>query len=183
MSLWEFINPGDSYEKGYECGFEDGKTPNKKRNAPWTEEIKYATAIWNREAFWKSFHDGYNKGFTDGLRERNNLYKDNENNINNNLNKNSMPPRNSSIDYQIELLEELKKSLESFSSNLDAVVERYGKKLENLQNNGLLTELYEHYHSTCYEPTKTRVNGLKQNIIENDLVEINRIIDRLNLIV
>jgi hypothetical protein len=78
MSLWEFINPGDSYEKGYECGFEDGKTPNKKRNAPWTEEIKYATAIWNREAFWKSFHDGYNKGFTDGLRERNNLYKDKE---------------------------------------------------------------------------------------------------------
>lgn len=54
MSIWEFINPGDAFDKGYKCGLKDGQEGNK-RNAPWTEEIKFLTAIWNREHFGNLF--------------------------------------------------------------------------------------------------------------------------------
>ena len=40
MSIWEFINPGDAYDKGYAYGLADGKG-GKRKNAPWQEEIKY----------------------------------------------------------------------------------------------------------------------------------------------
>lgn len=182
MNVWKFINPGDAYDKGYECGIFDGKE-KKTRNAPWQEEIKYLTAVFNREHFWKSFHEGYNTGYTDGLRIRHQILSEQEILL---INQNSKPlkmARNSSIDYQIQLLEELKKSLDAFSSNLDAVTDRYEKKLQNLESNGLLIELYEHYYTTCFEPTKTRINGLKQNIIDNDLKEIDRIIEKIGHII
>ena len=76
MSIWEFINPGDAYDKGYAYGLADGKG-GKRKNAPWQEEIKYATALFNREHFWKSFHEGYNTGYTDGLRVKNQVFTEN----------------------------------------------------------------------------------------------------------
>ena len=168
MSLWEFINPGDSYEKGYECGFEDGKTPNKKRNAPWTEEIKYVTAIWNREAFWKSFHDGYNKGFTDGLRERNNLFGKNGNANNDNITTNNKKNMNS-FEYQYQLLTELEERLNTFTHELNNLSSDYMKKVSELNEAGMMKETFEKFQFQCLIPTMQQIKNLTERLQAHDL--------------
>lgn len=167
MGIWEFINPGDAFDKGYKCGLKDGQTPNKKRNAPWTEEIKYLTAIWNREHFWKSFHEGYNKGFTDGLRMQNKVFTiDNEENkskiettnntFSNNIKSNSMQR---GIDGQIDLLQQMKQFLSSLIDQFEEVTKTQENFIRGLDSEGLDFKLLERFEDEFNE-NKSKIQNL-----------------------
>lgn len=180
MSIWEFINPGDAFDRGYKCGLKDGQEGNK-RNAPWTEEIKYATALFNREYFWKSFHDGYNTGYLDGQRMRNKVFNEQkENNTPNKLNSKNMANRQTSFSHQIELLESLKSYLHGFQERLAIVAEKYEKQVNDLYDaGGMMDETFNDFHDNYVEVTKGKIQNLINQINDLDIPFVEKEIDYL----
>lgn len=179
MSILEYINPGDAYDKGYKCGIEDGKK-NNKRNAPWREEIKYLTAVINREHFWKSFHEGYNVGYLDGQRIRNNVFNEQDNQTNNNNNSNAKNmSRQTSFSHQIELLEDLKSYLHGFQERLAIVAEKYERQVNELYEGGMMDETFNDFHDNYVEETKAKIQALINQINDSDIPFVEKEIDFL----
>lgn len=179
MSIIDYINPGDAYGKGYEAGFNDGEL-NKRRNAPWKEEMKYLTAIWNRKHFWKSFHDGYNQGYLDGQRKRKGLFDENTTEIKQNINNSNMASRQTSFSYQIELLESLKSYLHGFQERLAIVAEKYEKQVNELYDaGGMMDETFNDFHDNYLEVTKVKIQSLINQINDADIPFVEREIDYL----
>ena len=175
MSIWEFINPGDAYDKGYAYGLADGKG-GKRKNAPWQEEIKYATALFNREHFWKSFHEGYNTGYTDGLRVKNQVFT--ENNLST-TNINSSKNMDPSYEYQYALLSDLQKMLGDFTLQLDQLTADYMSKVGELKEAGLMNETFRRFQNQCLLPTMTKVKNLTEQLAEHDLKLIQTEMDKI----
>lgn len=179
MSIKEFINPSDSFDKGYGFGLKDGQE-GKKRNAPWTEEIKYATSLFNREHFWKSFHEGYNTGYLDGQRMRNKVFNEQSTNNNNKQNSNNMSNRQTSFSHQIELLESLKSYLHGFQERLAIVAEKYEKQVTDLYDaGGMMDETFNDFHNNYVEVTKGKIQDLINQINDLDIPFVEKEINYL----
>lgn len=180
MGIWNFINPGDAFDKGYDCGLKDGETPNKKRNAPWTEEIKYLTAIWNREHFWKSFHEGYNKGFLDGRRKLNNVFnvqkeEIKQTTISTNIKTNSMQR---GIDGQIELLEQMKTFLSNLIQQFEEITKTQESFVRDLDSEGLDFKLLENFENSV-EDNRNKINALVADIENEQIPYTEKVIRHL----
>lgn len=174
MSLWEFINPGDAYDKGYSYGLADGKA-GKRKNAPWQEEIKYVTALFNREHFWKSFHEGYNVGYTDGLRVKNQIF------IENNLSSLNKTTNMNSFAKQYALLEILKQRLTDLTMQLDALSTDYETKVNELGEAGMMDETFYMFQNECLEPTKIEIKSLIERLSEHDIPKVEEELDYLGI--
>ena len=185
MGIWEFINPGDAFDKGYNCGIKDGEL-NNKRNAPWKEEIKYLTAIWNREHFWKSFHDGYNNGYLDGQRKRNGVFNDKKdetqniktNTFSNNL-KNSSMQRG--IEGQIELLQQMKQFLSNLIEQFEEITKTQEGFIRNLDSEGLGFQLLDRFEDEFNENKSKPVEQWNFTNAREALMQMHTLMTRAHL--
>jgi archaellum component FlaC len=181
--LIDLINPPDAFNEGYQSGLSDAGE-NKPKYIKQSVYTRYAFTLVNREEFLKSYQDGYNTGYTDGLRKKNQIFaieSNNENNSNhsNNLNSGNMGTRDVSLDYQIELLEKMKSYLNGFQERLGAVGQTYKNQADEFYEMKGLDDIYEHFYPNYVEVTLQKIQDLINQINEQDINYIENQISNL----
>ena len=85
-----------------------------------------------------------------------------------------------SIDEQIELLENLKSYLEARQEKLLGLKANYQRKVDALhEEGGLLRDVYESYLNNCLEPTSDMIDSLIDHIGDNDIPAVENWIAKL----
>lgn len=83
-----------------------------------------------------------------------------------------------SIEYQIDLLEELKQSLLNLKDNIDKVPKIYNTRIEQAKESGLLINFID-FLNERYEESTEMLNELSDQIENDDIVIIENIISDL----
>jgi hypothetical protein len=180
----DLVNPSDAFNEGYQAGLSDA-IASKPKFIKHSVYARYAFTLINREEFLKSFQDGYNTGYTDGLRKKNQIFaiEDHANVgsiLNNNL-KTSNMSKQTSYAYQIELMEALKSYLDKFQDRLGAVAQNYENRVNDLyESGGMMHETYEDFHTNYLEVTKSKIQDLIDQINDEDIPFVERQIDHLD---
>ena len=89
---------------------------------------------------------------------------------------------NSSIEYQIELLEKLIKELDFFSTQVTETTNKYRKYIEVLENNGLFANAVSRLTDEYYINTKARLNEIVEQVQNKDIPDARDLIRRLESI-
>lgn len=89
---------------------------------------------------------------------------------------------NSSIEYQIELLEKLIRELDFFSSQVTETNNKYRKYISVLESNGLFSNAVNRLTDEYYINTKARLNEIVNQVQEKDIPDAKSLISRLESI-
>ncbi len=83
--------------------------------------------------------------------------------------------KKTSYNYQIELLTKMKEQLEIFREDLSTVTRNYKTTIEGLHNeDGLMDEIYEEYHSNYMKPTIEIINTIIERMDAEDLSYVEK---------
>jgi len=179
--MHNYLNPPDAFNEGYQVGLLDAEA-GKPKFIKHSVYARYAFTLINREEFLKSFQDGYNTGYTDGLRKKNQIFANENNTVDNlTLNKNlktTNMSKQTSFAYQIELMEALKSYLDKFQDRLGAVAQNYENRVNDLyESGGMMHETYEDFYTNYLEVTKSKIQDLIDQINDEDIPFVERQID------
>jgi hypothetical protein len=143
--------------------FEYGLSPNSKR-----------------DLFWKSYHEGYHKGYDAGLAKRNGAYdampaaKTSETdspappqNFSSKIHHSSM--NKASLEYQLEVTQQLIKTLHRLNENLDKAQNSYAKRIDQLENAGLMSNAITVLREDKHAELQSKIASLSERIRENDI--------------
>lgn len=164
---------GDFSAEGHKLGLSDatqGETPNKKGGKYHWEMFKKGFRILNHNQAMKTFAQGYETGFTDGLRKREGLYGNTKESelLNEKTNTTTMSSNPENLQKQIELLNSFDNFLSNIQSNLNEVNTTYGKLINELYEGGLVSEYANKLKEDNHESFQAQVAKTNQWISEND---------------
>ncbi len=86
---------------------------------------------------------------------------------------------NSSIEYQIELLQKLIKELDFFSATVKENTNKYQKYISVLESNGLFSNAVTRLSDEYYVNTKARLDSLVEQVQGKDIPDARELINRL----
>ncbi len=168
------ILKSDYTAEGHKLGLNDatsGDKPNKKGVKFHWEMLKKGFRVLNHNQAMKTFSQGYETGFTDGLRKREGLYgntKENDTVKSNNDNSITMSSNPENLAKQIELLHSFENFLSNVQTNLNEVNSVYAKLIDELYNGGLVGEYAEKLKQDNHAGFNAHVAKINQWIDEHD---------------
>jgi hypothetical protein len=139
--------------------------------------IENSTNISNNNTNISNTSNSYNT--TNNTIINNNV---NTKHINNNIlinKKSEIMARQTSISYQLELAEDLKRYLHGFQDRLDAVAQNYKNKCNDMYEAGMIDEIYEDFEQNYMEVTIQKIANLVEQINECDIPFVEKFINNL----
>ena len=142
----------------------------------------------------KSYNEGYNAGYLDGLRKKSQIYQQTENSVSKSETKvtkrynpgirtgdNSFIP----INHRINNIRSIKESIDYLITTYFTLIRRleelkinYEKKLTQLNDEGLLDDLHDDIYFE-YEQTASNIENLIYNIEYNDIANLKDVKDKV----
>lgn len=175
----DFLSPKDATARGYADGWaaatHEGK-PLIKDIPHRIHAIRALSPSSSSQMFYDSYKEGYDKGYMDGLRKRHDTQtiiedttptKSNINFSSNNATA-SMSDK-ASYERQLELTQQLIKSLERLNENLDKAQKSYAQKIDQLERAGLMSNTIARLREDKHPDLKTKIDSLTQRISERDI--------------
>ncbi len=156
------INVND-FDKGYQDGLKDAINGDKKEYGG----LVSVKSFFFGDVTMDTYIKGYDTGYLDGLRKRNNVFSNNDNKINSTTQKHTNMP-NPVYASQIDILDKMKLFLQKFNQDVEEMMKTYRSYLDELDSEGLdvdnHTQLVEYY-----QDTEMKLKDVVSIIEENDL--------------
>jgi hypothetical protein len=190
----ECIYPKEAYARGYADAVADATHEGEPigKNTRIEIGLKYAFSISDRsrEHFWKSYHEGYNVGYTDGLRKRHQVFESKPaENVEKAESFSLSPPKISqttgmsenkaSLERQRNLTQELIDRLHRLNQNLDKVQKAYARKIGELEQAGLMSNYVTRFQEDKHEEVRAKIATIAQQIEGNDIRYLEIIRDKI----
>lgn len=169
------------YSKGNKDGHEDGRQgDNRLASRSLKRLIKPDQLFPGAGNRHDEYVRGYSIGFEDEVRGLITTTSDTATDTTSHTTGGTAMSGATSIDEQIELLENLKSYLESRQEKLLGLKANYQRKVDALhEEGGLLRDVYESYLNNCLEPTSDMLDSLVDHIGENDIPAVENWIAKL----
>jgi len=178
------ILKGDFSAEGYKLGLNDatnGNKPNKKGVKYHWEMFKKGFRILNHNQAMKTFSQGYETGFTDGLRKREGLYGNKKESelLNQKTNTITMSSNPENLQKQIELLNSFDNFLSNIQTNLNNVNANYSNLINELYESGLVSEYANKLKDDNHASFQSQIAKVNQWISENDKKYAKKVIGQV----
>ncbi len=182
------IFTGNDYKRGFERGRKDA-LENKEK---WDFKSSLASGLSWKFALHGSiaidtFTEGYNKGYEEGLKEKNVVRKveivekpkqkiEIKKSFSNNLNNNTM---NQNYEHQLQALENLLSFLNQFQQDLGDRMRQYNDQVYGLRQSGLEQHISDNYDQNFCMPTNQKIYNIIENFEQRDFPFIKENIERV----
>jgi hypothetical protein len=177
------IFSSNDYKRGYEQGIDDAKSNKDKWNysAGFSMGFSLKFALHGQKAM-ETFAKGYEVGYLDGLRVKNNIFQEeqpkqqNKNSNNSTLIKSATMQRG--IDGQIDLLDQMKSFLEGMAESFESMIQTQDAFLRGLDSEGLDLKLLQRFEEYS-QNNKSKIQDLIRNLESEDIPYTQQVIKYL----
>jgi hypothetical protein len=170
------LNTND-YKTGYEHGIEDARKDKDKcyrfKGLSWKYWI-------NSDNASRTYIQGYDNGYLDGIRERNSVYDSQKFNNNTPINRNILITNKSNsmsvqkLELQLQKLQEMENFLGQLQNQFQQNIKTYNDKMLLLRQSGMPLEICDTYDQKYQMPKIQTMQKTMQEINQQDIPYIKK---------
>lgn len=163
----------NAYRSGYQQGLADASKQPKPKQAnplPMKTGLKSIGAI-NSNVFQKTFVEGYQKGYSDGMAKRSGVYQQQSQNK-----TTVMSSSENTFQHQIDLLKSLDNFLLNLKTSLRTSSRNYYETANDLHNQGFVEEYTARFVNEIVPNFQDTVKKIAYKIDEEDREYVQRLI-------
>jgi hypothetical protein len=158
-----------NFEEGYGDGQEDATSGEGKSTfkRPVSRLLRPDSFLPGGDNRVESYLNGYSTGFYDGVREISIKSTSNQT-------EGTSMSGNQTLEYQLELLQELEVYLKSVQDEMDTIRQEYGRRVRELRDAGLIVNHHEFLQRNIFNPTESTLLRFVEHLQNRDLSTVRK---------